>query len=1473
MNCRKPLIRFARALAVTSAALLASLAGAALLIAVSPTNAAGHGNLAPGGLHGKVTTGTDSNQEAWNQVDSVSAPMAQILQQAADGIKAQWEKQKQPCPRAAANIAWQVVQGDANWAAPSAFLGALKSALSNILSLGEDGVGKFIKDKAEEAAKEAFNEWLKKKLEGMPPEVYVQETEQGGCDVRLVAIWNMAANKYEIIVSGNCHCNPTSTFDYNIPSAQLSTFVVRAEGTVTIGLDYNARMPILHVGYPRVTIMADCQTCSKPRTTTPPPVPVTPPPPGTGGGGGGGTGGGVTAGGGTGGGGTGGGGTGGGATGGGESPGGITPAPPQPPAHKKCDCKDLERIALEKQFEADQAERALSNAQSDLNNADALDSQATVEQNHADQLLAVLKSGNYDPAQQQSISDSAQQQLALANQHFAQAKALRDKVAKEKQDAAAAAKAAADAWAAYWACRNDPDCQPENCTVPAGSGETNPTVPGTPRPRCAAALVPLAPGATSPTGTSAPGTVACHLSLGQSPTTVATATGNVFVGNMGLSCTGITPLPNNLSVTLQFSSTVIDPGENGIYDPVANAFTAGPKMSPGKLIGDSTIQYNFIPSPTDQQYSLEPGQPFQFLSTIPGIQLNTTGTGPGAGPVTLNVTGSPGVTVSPSSFTFPAVAAPTVAPPIADLSITKSAPATVTPGGSFQVTLTVTNNGPSAAPDVQVDDRIGAGSGSLISTIPSVGTPVIGGGPGSSQLYPSSGDGTVFQTYATVVEVDFSLGTLQPGDTRTITIPITQNSSNTLPVEDLATVYGNFTDPNPANNSATASTTVASPNAPGQIPPNADGSVTVNGNTYRSTLGPNGIPRLSEIPSSGPGGSTSSGIQISLDMTITTGDSKYPVGTDWSLHPKLSFSLCVGTDYGPPQNLPSLGPVIPLHQFACASTPGTNPVKAVISVKPYFYLSTNPPIPFDSVCDGTGTTFGGSTTFTLTCPVPAGMSPNGAKNGQTFSLTLTPAITLPNGGTLSNTPVQVDLNLTPIPGGPVTKITSPDTYQPSGFGPGFDPAGGATVTTSPTGPGALWGPSPCADCSGLWTEWQYVENNFSDPNLDIYNATVEAARQKYEACVRLHCPPLTTADTTAVSPLTGLSSLGATPPVAGTDPNPIQNFSYTSMDPSYVWIGTSATIGAVNPASSAETVQVVQVIVISLPVLASAPAPAGPAPQSPENPDIGALSGTGPSWTQSARRTASSLRPATYHPGEAYSALAPGTLVRFAAPRRTSSSSAAQNPAGISYSIVSNGKSSGEALELQVLDPSGKVKQIGMPEGIVLEPVKRGAAQPVSARAAAGAHLLTKQLTAYCLEFSKLPPDPGMQYRVAPQALQDKYKPARAVLRAGRELAAAGKFHPDSDPKEYSDAIRQYALWSKLEDWDQQKFSQQFLEHTKKNAQAMNLKWTQQMEQAVLGLAPGRWRDISQVLDAAQKLPGGAGPAGAPQVPAQQPRP
>ena len=92
------------------------------------------------------------------------------------------------------------------------------------------------------------------------------------------------------------------------------------------------------------------------------------------------------------------------------------------------------------------------------------------------------------------------------------------------------------------------------------------------------------------------------------------------------------------------------------------------------------------------------------------------------------------------------------------------------------------------------------------------------------------------------------------------------------------------------------------------------------------------------------------------------------------------------------------------------------------------------------------------------------------------------------------------------------------------------------------------------------------------------------------------------------------------------------------------------------------------------------------------------------------------------------------------------------------------------------------------------------------------------------------------------------------MIRAGRELAEAGKFHPDSDPKAYADSIRQYALWTKLEGWDQQKFADNFLARTKKNAEALHVKWTPQMESSLRSVVPGRWNDISQVLARADQI-------------------
>ena len=75
--------------------------------------------------------------------------------------------------------------------------------------------------------------------------------------------------------------------------------------------------------------------------------------------------------------------------------------------------------------------------------------------------------------------------------------------------------------------------------------------------------------------------------------------------------------------------------------------------------------------------------------------------------------------------------------------------------------------------------------------------------------------------------------------------------------------------------------------------------------------------------------------------------------------------------------------------------------------------------------------------------------------------------------------------------------------------------------------------------------------------------------------------------------------------------------------------------------------------------------------------------------------------------------------------------------------------------------------------------------------------------------------------------------------------------------------IRQYALWTKIEGWGEDKFGEVFVEKTKQNALPNKIKWTKQIEQAVRGLVPERWRDISMVLDEAQKLPQQSPRAGA----------
>ncbi|MFZ0820626.1 MAG: hypothetical protein WAM91_11195 [Candidatus Acidiferrales bacterium] len=189
---------------------------------------------------------------------------------------------------------------------------------------------------------------------------------------------------------------------------------------------------------------------------------------------------------------------------------------------------------------------------------------------------------------------------------------------------------------------------------------------------------------------------------------------------------------------------------------------------------------------------------------------------------------------------------------------------------------------------------------------------------------------------------------------------------------------------------------------------------------------------------------------------------------------------------------------------------------------------------------------------------------------------------------------------------------------------------------------------------------------------------------------------------------------------------------------------------------------------------------------------------------------------------------------------------------GFSYSIVSNGKSTGEAFQLQVVDPTGKVKSVQMQEGTVLEAIRPGVTQPVTA--GGGANLVKQPLNGFCLEFDKQPPAEGTMYRIADEETQQKYSSLRYLSGAGAQMKQKNMFHPDSNPAAYDDAIMQYAAWVKLNGWTLVQFIQHFIERTKKNADAMKVKWTSEMEATLRNAAPGRWRDISEMVQEAQDL-------------------
>jgi hypothetical protein len=181
--------------------------------------------------------------------------------------------------------------------------------------------------------------------------------------------------------------------------------------------------------------------------------------------------------------------------------------------------------------------------------------------------------------------------------------------------------------------------------------------------------------------------------------------------------------------------------------------------------------------------------------------------------------------------------------------------------------------------------------------------------------------------------------------------------------------------------------------------------------------------------------------------------------------------------------------------------------------------------------------------------------------------------------------------------------------------------------------------------------------------------------------------------------------------------------------------------------------------------------------------------------------------------------------------------------------LTDRGGSTGKTMTMQVLNLTGRpVRLAAMP--FAVEPLRRQASQQVQqafSKLARGTPV-NLDLAAYCVEFLKAPPSANTIFRLAPKAVQDTFAPVSKVLRSAYRIEKAGLLTPDSSPAAYADAIKQWAVWTVEQRFNESRFTQAFLNHTKKNVEGAGQKWPKEGDDMIKKVSPNRWRDILTVL-------------------------